>query len=246
MLSRYARHLTGHVRTAAANQHLGFFLAFIAGATYAFGLWALLSGTLLGASVAMADAGTLAWDAYALIGECVGGLLLFVSGAACSAAMGSRARRLGLHGEHALPLLLGALFYLGIGIFGAVLSPVSGWFVAITVMLLCFTLGLQNAVISGLSNGEIRTANVVALLTEIGIEIGDLSGMKGTDSGERSNIQWNRGRLWMLIQLAACFLGGAVLGALGFMGIGYGFAVALSLVTLAVTIPPVMDDFFRR
>ena len=246
MLRRYARHLAGHVRTAAANRHLGFFLAFIAGATYAFGLWALLSDTLLGASIVMGDANQLAWDTYDLIWECVGGLLFFVSGVACAAAMSSRARQLGLHGEHALPLLLGALCYLCIGILGAALSPVSGWFVAITVMLLCFTLGLQNAVISGLSNGEIRTANIVALLTGIGIEMGDLSRMNGTDLGERPKIQSTRGRLWMLIRLAACFLGGAGLGALGFMGIGYGFAVPLALAMIAVTITPVIDDLVHR
>jgi len=45
---------------------------------------------------------------------------------------------------------------------------VQGLFVSATVMLLCFIMGLQNAVISKISRSEIRTTHVTGLVTRRG------------------------------------------------------------------------------
>ena len=44
----------------------------------------------------------------------------------------------------------------------------------ITVVLLCFSMGLRNAVITKLSRAEIRTTHITGIVTDIGIEIGKL------------------------------------------------------------------------
>lgn len=46
------------------------------------------------------------------------------------------------------------------------------WDVPLTVALLCFVMGLQNAMITKISKAEIRTTHVTGLVTDIGIEIG--------------------------------------------------------------------------
>jgi len=63
------------------------------------------------------------------------------------------------------------------GFLGGWLSVIEGLFVPATVLLLCFMMGLQNAVISKLSNAEIRTTHVTGIGTDIsiGIELGKLS-----------------------------------------------------------------------
>ncbi len=58
---------------------------------------------------------------------------------------------------------------------GARLARIEGLFVPATVMLLCFIMGLQNAVITKLSHAEIRTTHVTGVVTDIGIELGKLS-----------------------------------------------------------------------
>jgi len=39
-------------------------------------------------------------------------------------------------------------------------------------VLLCFIMGLQNAVITKISHAEIRTTHVTGLVTDVGIELG--------------------------------------------------------------------------
>jgi Protein of unknown function (DUF1275) len=81
--------------------------------------------------------------------------LAFVAGAARSAILVNHARPRRLHSEYALPLLLEALL-LCFGVLGARLADVRGSFVPVTVMLLCFIMGLQYAVITKLSGAAMR------------------------------------------------------------------------------------------
>src|SRR5258705_144359 len=77
-----------------------------------------------------------------------------------------------LHSEFALPVMLEAVLLLCFGLLGARLSDIDVWFVSVTVMLLAFIMGLQNAVVSKLSLAEIRTTHVTGIVTDIGIELG--------------------------------------------------------------------------
>ncbi|HLD66691.1 MAG TPA: YoaK family protein, partial [Pseudomonas sp.] len=114
----YARRLTGRKRSADLDRHLGFTLAFVAGAINAGGFLAVqqYSSHMTGIVSAMAD--NLALGAYELVLGGAGGLLSFMAGAAGSAVLINHARRRRMHSEYALPLLLEALLLIGFGLLG--------------------------------------------------------------------------------------------------------------------------------
>ena len=245
---QYVRQLTGRVRTPDANRHLGFALAFVAGAINAGGFLAVAQYTSHMTGIVSAIADDLVLREYGLVLAGLGGLLSFLTGAACSAIMINYSRGRKLHGEYALPLLLEACLLLCFGLLGARLSEIQGLFVPLTVMLLCFIMGLQNAIITKLSHGEVRTTHLTGVITDIGIELGKL-------------IYWNRGRaadqqvsadrdrLRVLLSLTVCFLGGGVAGALGFKHVGYVSTLPLAALLVALALIPALDDLtplFRK
>ena len=197
----FARRLTGSRRTAQADRQLGFGLAFVAGAINAGGFLAVQQYTSHMTGIVSAMADNLALGAYDLVLVGAGGLLSFLAGAVCSTVMVHAARRRQLNSEYAFPLLLEALLLLGFGVLGARLAEMRGLFVPVTVMLLCFIMGLQNAVITKLSGAVIRTTHITGVVTDIGIGIGRLLC--------RSE-QFNRLHLSTLIRLALAFFVGGV------------------------------------
>lgn len=150
------------------------------------------------------------------------------------------ARRHQLHSTYALPLLVEAMLLLGFGMLGARLAQIDLLFIPVTVMLLCFTMGLQNAVITKLSNAEIRTTHITGLMTDIGIELGKMAYWNAAPGMPR--VQADRARLRILLALATAFFVGGVAGALCFTRIGYGATVVLALILVILAIVPVMDD----
>ena len=161
-----------------------------------------------------------------------------------SAVMVNFARRRRLSSEYALPLLLEAVLLIGFGVAGTSLQRFEGLFVPATVMLLCFVLGLQNAVVSKLSRAEIRTTHITGTLTDIGIELGKLSYWSRT-AREGGKVLANRRRLATLSVLASSFFVGGLVGAFGFKHAGYVATVPLALVLIALACVPALDDLGR-
>lgn len=245
----YVRKLTGRERTIDANRHLGFALAFVAGAINAGGFLAVHQYTshMTGIVSAMADNTVL--GSYDLVLAGLGALLSFVLGAACSCIMVNYSRRREMHSEYAFPLLLEALLLLCFGVLGARLADIDGLFVSFTVMLLCFIMGLQNATISKLSNSEIRTTHITGIVTDIGIELGKLMYLNSPQRVGQKKVVVNRVRLTVLIVLATSFFAGGVAGAFGFKHIGYIATVPLAIALVTLAIVPAMDDlmlFLRK
>ena len=237
----YTRRLTGAKRTEAANRHLGFALAFIAGATNAGGFLAVRQYTshMTGIVSSMADNLVLGGSDVVLGG--LGALLAFLLGAACSAAMMNYGRRRRMHSRFALPLLLEAVLLVAFGLLGARLEEVRGLFVPATVMLLCFIMGLQNAVITKLSRSEIRTTHVTGIVTDIGIELGKLFYVNVSVSAEPP-VFANRERLRVLALLLLFFFVGGVFGAAGFSRVGYVSTVPLAMILVVLATVPAIDD----
>ena len=241
---QYARRLTGSRRSTAANRQLGLVLAFVAGAANAGGFLAVHQYTshMTGIVSSMADHLALGqWQDY-LAG--FGALLSFIGGAACSAILVNFGRRRQLHSEFALPLMVEALLLLGFGALGERLSHVAGLFVPLTVMLLSFIMGLQNALITKLSHAEIRTTHITGLVTDIGIELGKMAYWNSSGPA-LPPVRANPLRLRILLQLAVCFFVGGVSGALGFKLIGYLATLPLALLLLALAGVPAIDDLSR-
>ena len=242
MLIDYARRLTGRSRTAAGNRQLGWALAYIAGATNAGAFLAVRQYTshMTGIVSSMADSLVLGDIRTAI--AAFGALLSFFSGAAVTAILVNCARRRQLQSEFALPLLLEAALLLVFGLLGAWLSEVRSLFVPVTVVLLCFMMGLQNAVITKVSRSEIRTTHVTGLVTDIGIELGKLLYWNHIQMDQRLRVSADRGRLTVLLLLMLGFFAGGAVGALGFQQLGYAMTVPLAVILILLAGVPAAGD----
>ncbi|MCP9827333.1 DUF1275 domain-containing protein [Synechococcus sp. L2F] len=240
----YVRGLTATVRTRRSNTHLGIGLAFVAGATNAGGFLAVQQYTshMTGIVSSMAEA-AIGGDWFVLS---TGGVALaaFLIGAATTAILVNAARQHNLRSAYALPLLLEALLLLLFGTIGARLNEMHELFVPLTVVLLCFIMGLQNAVITKISHAEIRTTHVTGLVTDIGIEVGKLLLVNRPPHAVQPPVVVDRERLLLLLLFSGFFSGGVV-GAAGFRAIGFAATVPLALVVVALALIPVIDDLRR-
>lgn len=238
----YARRLVGRKRTPDANRHLGFVLAFVAGAINAGGFLAVQQYTSHMTGIVSSMADNLVLGAYDLVLNGAGGLLSFLFGAICSAIMVNYSRRRRRHAEYAMPLLLEAFLLLCFGLLGSRLADVEGLFVPVTVMLLCFIMGLQNALITKLSKAEIRTTHITGIVTDIGIELGKLLYWNRSPVPEKLRVAVNKTRLLVLAVLALSFFCGGIAGAFGFKYLGYIATLPLALVLVTLAIVPALDD----
>ena len=162
------------MRTPQANVGLGTTLCFVAGATNAGGFLAVGQYTSHMTGVVSAIADNLVLGQFALVLAGLASLLAFLCGAATTALMVNWCLRHNLRSAYDLPLFLEAVLLLIFGLFGAGINFYAGLFVPLTVLVLCFIMGLQNAVITKISNAEIRTTHITGLVTDLGIEIGKM------------------------------------------------------------------------
>jgi uncharacterized membrane protein YoaK (UPF0700 family) len=243
----YLRNLTGNKRSQKANRQLAHFLAFIAGATNAGGYVAVKQYTshMSGIVSSMADA-TAAQD-IGWLAAGMSALLAFLAGAACTAILVNWGRRRDLNSEYALPLMVEAGLLMCFGLMGGHLARHEWFVVPATVALLCFTMGLQNAIITKISQAEIRTTHVTGMVTDIGIELGKALywNRRGEDE-EHSSVQADLAKLWLLVSLVGLFFLGGVAGAVGFRHAGFIATLPLAAVLLMLAIVPIMDDVRQR
>ena len=238
----YARSLATEERTARSDRHLGFALAFIAGATNAGAFLAvgIYTSHMTGLVSSIAD--RLALGEMALALAAFSAVLSFLLGAMTSAFMINFARRRALRSQYALPLLLEAGLLLAFGFLGASLAQIHAFFVPATVMLLCFMMGLQNAVITKISGSVVRTTHLTGVITDLGIELGRLLYWNRSSRLSDERVVADRERLKVLALLVAFFLLGGVGGAVGFKHIGYTSTIPLAALLVAMSIVPVLDD----
>ena len=245
MPANYARFLLNRERTHAANRQLGWALAFVAGAMNAGGFLAVQQYTshVTGSLSMLAD--QLALGQMGLVVDATVSVLAFLVGAVVSSVLILEARRRRLASEYALPLLLEAALILLFGLAGSQLSRYEGLLVPFTVVLLCFMMGLQNAVVTKLSGAVIRTTHMTGVVTDLGIEIGRaLQSHRAPAEGEVP-VRIDRQRMVVLGGLLLAFMAGAVAGAFGFKSVGYVFTVPLALVLAALAAVPALDDLRR-
>lgn len=242
----YLRRLTGRVRSQKANKQLALILAFIAGAANAGGYLAVRQYTshMTGIVSAMADNLALGETAPVAAGLCA--LLSFLAGAACTALLVNWGRRRAMQSEYALPLLLEAALLLSFGLIGGHIQQDHWRFVSATISLLCFTMGLQNAIITKISRAEIRTTHVTGMVTDIGIELGKVFYWNRSDRPQELHVHADLGKLRLLLSLVGLFFLGGVFGALGFKHAGYLTTLPLAVMLMVLAAVPVADDLFRQ
>ena len=227
-------------RSPEANLRLGLVLTFVAGASNAGGFLAVGSYTshMTGIVSSVADDLVLGNMTLALAGVVC--LMAFMAGAMCTAMLVNWGLRQRLHSSYSLPLLLESVALLVFGLFGAAIAAWSQVFVPITVVLLCFIMGLQNAVITKISKAEIRTTHITGLVTDLGIELGKLFYMNRSHLTEP--VLANRQRLRVQASLVLGFLVGGLVGALGFKHGGYITTLPLAALLWILCLRPLLSD----
>ena len=243
MFFTFLLQLTAKDRTRRTNRQLGGMLAFVAGAINAGGFLAVrrytshmtgivssMADDLVGGSVGLALAGLVS-------------LAAFIGGAISTTLLISWARRHALRSKYALALLLEALLLLLFGLVGANLSSLASLLVPTAVLLLCFIMGLQNAIVTKISQAEIRTTHMTGVITDLGIELGRL--IYWNHSEKANGIQMvraNTDKLLMLATLLGLFFSGGLVGAMAFRAMGFSATLPIAAVLIAIALPAVVLD----
>lgn len=218
----------GHQRDAVIDQKLAVTLASIAGAINAAAFYAVgfFSANMTGNVSALSDhlaTGVFAsaWLYFAII-------LAFVGGAAfCGALLMEGARR-GVVGAHAFAVLVEGIMLAPI----VLVDVLAGDHLRVPVIViwLAFLMGLQNAVVTHLSNARVRTTHISGMATDLGIEIALAWHLRHQ---ARSNAEANGTRLRLHLSTILAFLLGGVAGVMIYRVIGgYGFLVAAGLLCI--------------
>jgi uncharacterized membrane protein YoaK (UPF0700 family) len=239
----YLRGFTAPERTDATNRRLGRSLAFVAGAANAGGFLAVGQYTSHMSGVVSSLADNLALGDIALVVAGLSSLVSFLIGAAASAVLINWGRRHRLRSVYATPLALEAALLLCFGLLGSNLERHRLFFLPVTVCLLCFVMGLQNAMITKISRAEIRTTHMTGLVTDIGIELGKLFYWNGwRPRADEQIVRADRQKLALLGSLLVSFLAGGLAGAAGFKHLGFVSTLPLAIVLLTLAVVPLIDD----
>jgi uncharacterized membrane protein YoaK (UPF0700 family) len=243
---RRLRFLTNRHRAPSTNTALGLLLAFNAGAVNAGGFLVLHMYTshMTGFASQLADGIVL--GNLTLLLNALGAILAFTTGAAVCAVLVNWARQHRLHGVYALPLLLEAALMFPFGLAGAItLTWATPFAVPLTVLLLSFIMGLQNAVASKTSGGSTRTTHMTGNITDMGIELGKMFYWNRHMPSTPLPVRHDRSRLRRSGGLVGMFVLGGTVGALGFKYVGFVCVVPLAALLLVLSIPPLLRDLPR-
>jgi uncharacterized membrane protein YoaK (UPF0700 family) len=225
---------------------LGCIMALIAGAVNAGGFLAIQRYTSHMTGIISGIADDLIVSDLTVVLAGIAALLSFIAGAATTAIFINWARRRKLHSEYALSLALEAALLLLFGLLGANLNVLIEVFVPTTVLLLCFIMGLQNAIMTKVSRAEIRTTHMTGVVTDIGIELGRLFYWnKSKYIPPDENVRANRQKLKIYLSIFSAFLMGGIFGALAFKEVGYLTTVPIAIFLLLLAAPPILRDVFK-
>lgn len=219
-----------------ADRRLAWSLATIAGAVNGAGFYVAghytshMTGTISLLSDALA-LGDLEQSAVALAV-----IASFVAGAAVSTVLINRAQRRLPNGAYAFSLLAeAALLFLG-GLI-EVLAP-EPMRAPLLILSLSFIMGLQNAIVTRVSNARVRTTHVTGMVTDIGIELGQLLDrrLSPRDDGVAAA---DRRKLALHIPTVCGFLVGGILGVIGYRMIGALLLPVAGSLLIAIAVPAI-------
>lgn len=232
------RRLTGRQRFDQFNWQLAALLAFVAGAVDVSGYLALhqftshMSGLVAGMAADVATA-----RENVLLGPLVV-LASFLCGAAVCALMVNWLRRRERESIFAVPVLLEAVLIASLAFLPVFAHPLTA------LAIFSFSMGLQNAVITKISDAEIRTTHVTGMVTDIGIQLGKLFYINRRDGAEP--VLADRRLLGLLTLLVTLFFAGGALGGWVYPLIGFRLMLPLAGLLALPTVLPILADLRGR
>ena len=234
MTIKFLHLLTSVQRSSKTNVQLGAYMAFVAGAINAGGFLAVARYTSHMSGIISAIGDDLALHHFLPVLGGVSLLVSFLLGAATTAILVNWGHRRKIHSQFALPLFLEAVLLLIFGLMGAHLDLYISLTIPAIALLLCFVMGLQNAIVTKVSRAEIRTTHMTGVITDMGIELGKLMYWnKSQEANQEHYVQANWNKLKTHCLIFTMFLIGGIVGAISFKSIGYISVVPISL-SLAV------------
>jgi uncharacterized membrane protein YoaK (UPF0700 family) len=227
--NRSARFLLARRRTATSDAALATILAGIAGAVNAGGFFVVGQYTSHMTGYLSQIADHLVLRNFVFAAFSAGAVLAFLFGAGLSSFLINWARQSKHHQQYAWAIAAQGLALLCLSLLNY--SWASMWN-SITLYGLCAIMGLQNATITKISGARIRTTHATGMVTDIGIEIGRAS--YGAFS-PRAGVKADRRKLTMLLALVATYVGGGIIGAIGYSSVGMMFSLPLAAALLVLS-----------
>jgi uncharacterized membrane protein YoaK (UPF0700 family) len=221
----------GHARSDKVDRHLACTLAAVAGSlnTAVFHAVGFFSANMTGNVSALSDRLALGDWLTALFYLMI--VLAFIGGATTSTLLINAGRRRGIEGIYAHAILAEAVLMFALGAADPILSPLlrNG-----TLILgLSFLMGLQNAVVTNISQARVRTTHISGMATDIGIEFATLADIaRGAEAPDQRTANTSKLRLHGGTLLS--FLAGGVLGVLAYRLVGDLLLFGTATVLLAL------------
>ena len=242
---QYLSRLSAEKRSSRSDRHLGCTLAFVAGAVNAGGFLAIGGYTSHMTGIVSAMADDLALGNIRVALAALAAWIAFLAGAASTALLINWARRHRFRSQYALSLMLESALLLVFGVAGSYLSTLHDLLAPVTILLLCYIMGLQNAIITKASGAVIRTTHVTGLSTDIGIELGKMF-YYNHQPIPGMVVRANRVKLKLHTLLVGCFFIGGVAGAFGFKHIGFSASILPSVLLALLAAGPILHDMRVR
>lgn len=224
---------TENLRSMTADTQLACTLAAVAGAlnTAAFEVVGFFSANMTGNVSSLSDHLAKANLAPAIFFLSIIGI--FITGSAFSTILINAGRRKNMRKVYAFNILVEGVGLIVLGSVETWLTPLSPG--VVLILSLSFLMGLQNAVVTRISNARVRTTHVSGTSTDIGIELAMLFDvLRRKESPKDAPLYIERLKLHSLTLLA--FLSGGVAGIWLYHALGYLFIMVIGfmLITLAL------------
>lgn len=239
-ISRYAHLLSGPRRTPLFDRHLAYLLVVIAGALNTVGFVAvgLYTSHMTGMTASGAD--HLMTGDWRLVQAAALAVASFIVGAIVCTLVFTWGRRRRLSSRYANVLALEGVLMLVTGLLaGRFEGPETE---LVLVAPLCFTMGLQNALITRIRDFPVRTTHVTGMVTDIAVELGRLL----YRSRGAAPVRGDREKLGVLSTLVGLFFLGGIVGTMGYWWMGFGVLIFGAVLILAASLPPILRDFVGR
>jgi uncharacterized membrane protein YoaK (UPF0700 family) len=160
-------------------------------------------------------------------------VLAFIGGASVSTLLINAGRRHRVRGIYAISILAEAVLMILLGLAELLIPSIERG--SVLILGLAFLMGIQNAVVTRISDARVRTTHVSGMSTDIGIELSMLFDIaRGRELDAEAGPY--RSKLRLHVQTVSSFLAGGIVGVLVYQAIGTQllFATALLLLVLAV------------
>lgn len=226
---------------ALHTRRIGYILAFIAGALNAGGFLALGRYTSHMTGIVSELSDNIYLNNQPIIIMAVISLASFIAGAITCTIIVNSGKCYRLRSKYALVLFLQGVLVLWFGQM-AFNSPSD----TLYIMLLCFTMGLQNALMTKISSAVIRTTHITGMITDIGIELGRLIAKRLLPAASHYHITYHPQHLRLHLLIVGFFIAGGISGAFGFGTVSYFYALPLGFLLIALSIPAISYELRVR